>query len=255
VYDIIGNVNELCFEEFINSYNGLVNYTGGDMVPIIDPPHPWAPRPLTGTNEDTPEQSWPDSSESSPMDNVWPQDPDTDSVICRGGGWAGDAADIISYTGTSDYNINLGQGEGVFFGDNASYMGRTEMWRITDRNQPAGGGEIRADEGFNMIGFRVVRRPVADTIRPCLDADLDGLADDVETDTGTFVSSSDTGSDPNDPDSDNDGIIDSIETGTGVFVDKYDTGSDPNDPDSDNDGINDGMEVENGTDPTDNTDP
>lgn len=53
------------------------------------------------------------------------------------------------------------------------------------------------------------------------DQDQDLLDDDAETNTGTFVDESDTGTDPNDPDTDDDGVMDGIE----VFL-----GTDPNDP-------------------------
>jgi hypothetical protein len=55
------------------------------------------------------------------------------------------------------------------------------------------------------------------------DDDNDGLTDAVETDTGTFASSTDTGSDPFDADSDDDGVADGIE----VLL-----GFDPNNPNS-----------------------
>jgi hypothetical protein len=50
-------------------------------------------------------------------------------------------------------------------------------------------------------------------------------------------------------DMDNDGIPDAFETNTGTFVSATDTGSDPNDADSDDDGLDDGAEVALGTDP------
>ncbi|MBY0401242.1 fibronectin type III domain-containing protein, partial [Myxococcota bacterium] len=53
------------------------------------------------------------------------------------------------------------------------------------------------------------------------------------------------------PDIDGDGLLNSSETGTGVYVSPSDTGSDPFDPDSDGDGANDGLEVAFGTDPND----
>ncbi len=54
-----------------------------------------------------------------------------------------------------------------------------------------------------------------------------------------------------DTDDDNDGLLDSVETNTGVFVSPTDTGSNPLDADSDNDGIDDGPEVATGSDPND----
>lgn len=73
------------------------------------------------------------------------------------------------------------------------------------------------------------------------DADGDGLEDDVETNTGTFVSGNDTGSDPNNPDTDGDNLTDGDE----VFT----HGTDPNKADTDGDGINDDVELDNGLDP------
>ncbi len=53
-----------------------------------------------------------------------------------------------------------------------------------------------------------------------------------------------------DPDDDNDGLLDVVESNTGTFVSAQDTGTDPLDPDSDADGFSDGVEVAAGTDPT-----
>ncbi|MBL6828286.1 MAG: hypothetical protein ISQ74_00135 [Puniceicoccaceae bacterium] len=67
--------------------------------------------------------------------------------------------------------------------------------------------------------------------------------DNVETNTGTFVDATDTGTDPNDTDSDDDGLTDDVETGTGLYVSATDTGTDPNLADSDSDGMSDYDEV------------
>jgi hypothetical protein len=75
------------------------------------------------------------------------------------------------------------------------------------------------------------------------DLDGDGLLNEVETDTGVYVDETDTGTDPNDPDSDNDGLNDGDE------VNIHNT--DPNDPDTDDDGVSDRREVLFGTDPLD----
>jgi hypothetical protein len=50
-------------------------------------------------------------------------------------------------------------------------------------------------------------------------------------------------------DSDGDGLTDDVETNTGVYVSPSDTGTDPNNPDTDGDGFSDGDEVNQGTDP------
>ena len=82
-----------------------------------------------------------------------------------------------------------------------------------------------------------------ETITNDIDTDGDGLSDFVETNTGVYVSDTDTGTDPNNSDSDGDGLSDGIETNTGIYVSSTDTGTDPNNPDSDGDGLSDGAEV------------
>lgn len=51
------------------------------------------------------------------------------------------------------------------------------------------------------------------------------------------------------PDTDQDLLLDIYETDTGMFVSPTDTGTDPNNPDTDGDGVRDGVEVELGFDP------
>ena len=60
------------------------------------------------------------------------------------------------------------------------------------------------------------------------DTDNDGFSDLVETNTGTFISAEDTGTDPNDRDTDGDGSFDKNE---------INKGTDPFDPDMDKDGL------------------
>lgn len=52
-------------------------------------------------------------------------------------------------------------------------------------------------------------------------------------------------------DSDGDGLDDSVETNTGIYVSETDTGTDPNNADTDGDGVPEGLEITEGTDPTD----
>ena len=81
------------------------------------------------------------------------------------------------------------------------------------------------------------------------DTDADGLLDGVETNTGIYIDASDTGTDPNNSDSDGDNLLDGVETNTEIYVDASNTGTSPHDSDTDNDGLDDGVEVANGTDP------
>lgn len=81
------------------------------------------------------------------------------------------------------------------------------------------------------------------------DTDGDGIVDGAETNTGTYVSATDTGTDPANSDTDRDGVVDGAETLTGVYVSPTDTGTDPHDPDTDDDGARDGLEVLAGFDP------
>jgi len=97
--------------------------------------------------------------------------------------------------------------------------------------------QITSDNGDVSTAFKEAAFEVL------VDSDDDGIPDVFETDTGTYVSPSDTGTDPNDSDSDDDGLNDGAEVTLGT---------DPNDADSDDDGLTDGDEVNAfGTDPND----
>jgi hypothetical protein len=75
------------------------------------------------------------------------------------------------------------------------------------------------------------------------DSDGDTIRDGAETNTGVFVSGSNTGTNPLKTDTDNDGLADGVENGTGAYVDGTSTGSNPNRLDTDGDGFPDGEEV------------
>ena len=83
------------------------------------------------------------------------------------------------------------------------------------------------------------------------DTDDDGLLDGVETNTGIYVSSSNTGTNPLNADTDSDGLFDLVETNTGILVDENNTGTNPSLSDSDDDGFSDGSEIKSSTDPND----
>ena len=111
-------------------------------------------------------------------------------------------------------------------------------WIVTDQYAP--------QNYSNNPNFRNVK--IYDLIH---DTDNDGLFSDVETNTETYTSQTDTGTDPWNPDSDGDGLDDKVETGTGIYNGPGDTGSDPNNWDTDEDGVDDGTEVQLGFDPVD----
>ena len=95
----------------------------------------------------------------------------------------------------------------------------------------------------------------SDVVSCVSDFDGDGLSDAVETNTGKYLTSTDTGTNPKNVDTDNDGLADGVETNTGVFVDGDDTGTDPHNADTDGDGLADGVEITGPTDPNDENSP
>ena len=74
------------------------------------------------------------------------------------------------------------------------------------------------------------------------DSDEDGLNDREEIEV--------TKTNPLNSDSDKDGLLDGVETNTGKFVSASNTGTDPNKQDTDEDGFSDDTEISQGTDPT-----
>ncbi len=104
--------------------------------------------------------------------------------------------------------------------------------------------DLDQDTLSNLVEFqRGTRADKADT-------DGDGLSDSVETGTGTYVSTGDTGTNALKPDTDSDGLGDRVETNTGTYASPADTGTNPSRADTDGDGFNDGMEIGAGFDPT-----
>lgn len=83
------------------------------------------------------------------------------------------------------------------------------------------------------------------------DTDGDGYLDGVESNTGTWVSASDTGSNPFLSDTDGDTLLDGVENPDLPTVDENQTGTDPNIADTDNDTYTDGEEIAFGSDPLD----
>ena len=102
-------------------------------------------------------------------------------------------------------------------------------------NIPVASAIIAADAGWDRNILLSAALPA--------DTDYDGIPDNYETNTGTWVSATDTGTDPNNADTDGDGLLDGVETNTGVYVSPDDTGTNPNLADTDGDGLADGVET------------
>ena len=75
------------------------------------------------------------------------------------------------------------------------------------------------------------------------DTDGDGRNDSAESNTGIWVSTSNTGTNPTKVDTDNDGLRDGAETNTGTYVSATNTGTNPLLSDTDADGAGDWYEV------------
>ncbi len=81
------------------------------------------------------------------------------------------------------------------------------------------------------------------TGRLTADTDADGLRDGVESNTGVWISATNTGTNPTQADSDNDSLRDGLESNSGSYVSATNPGSNPNLPDTDGDGAGDWYEA------------
>ncbi|MFZ9935796.1 MAG: autotransporter-associated beta strand repeat-containing protein [Luteolibacter sp.] len=108
----------------------------------------------------------------------------------------------------------------------------------TDPNDPDTDND-GLDDGPELAGVGL--RPPTDPLK--YDTDGDGFSDGVETNTGSWAGSTDTGTNPVNPDTDGDGLKDGVETHTAIYVSETNAGCDPHDADSDDDNVSDWYEV------------
>jgi alpha-galactosidase len=108
----------------------------------------------------------------------------------------------------------------------------------TDPNDPDTDDDTLQD-GPETVG--VGSRPATNPLK--FDTDSDGLGDGAESNTGIWVSSTDTGTNPTKADTDTDGLKDGAETRTGTYVSATNTGTHPLNANTDGDNAGDWYEV------------
>ena len=128
--------------------------------------------------------------------------------------------------------------------------GIPDTYEIANELNPEDAGDKELDkDGDGLSNFAEFQ---ARLLANNPDTDGDGLSDGVETNTRTWVSAENTGTNPKSKDTDKDGLEDGAETNTGTFVSAADSGTDPNKEDTDEDGLKDNTEITVcGSDPTD----
>lgn len=105
----------------------------------------------------------------------------------------------------------------------------------------APGVDPDGDTLTNLREFQLGTNPIL------ADTDADGYRDDRETNTGVWVSVTNTGTDPLVPDEDGDALPDGSETNTGIWVNATNTGTNPFVADTDGDTYKDSAETNTGT--------
>ena len=139
--------------------------------------------------------------------------------------------------GNPNWEIDSVKVETLTDADNDGMDDAYEDANSLDRNVDDSAGDLDSDNSTNLEEFIRRTDPNDD------DTDDDGILDGNEDGGGTFVSATETGTDPL--------VADTDEDGGGTFVSATQTGTDPNKADTDGDKQKDGFEVNNSTDPND----
>lgn len=125
--------------------------------------------------------------------------------------------------------------------------GLTDAYEIANGLNPSVNDAAADLDGDGLSNLQEFQRGTAANRT---DTDEDGLGDLAETNTGTYLSATNTGTHPLKPDTDGDGLLDGVETRTGTYGGPGHTGTDPFVVDTDADGFGDGVEVAAGFNPT-----
>ncbi len=155
-YDSIGNVWEMCYEEYTPDYFQNCVDAGGALSELPDVPNPNDPAAVLDN------RLWPDPDETTVWGKIAPDRSD-DIVLLKGGGWAGALYDRRTLEfGDAERDANFYPITNYF---DEEYRGRTEMWRMQDR-----GGDIQMSntDYYNNVGFRIIRRTAAEEVKPGL---------------------------------------------------------------------------------------
>jgi len=143
-----------------------------------------------------------------------------------------------------------------FFNEQIGTPGDSDNDGIPDVYEQANGLNKNVNDANGDLdndGLKNIDEYKAGTAANTADTDGDGLKDGVETNTKTWVSASNTGTDPLNADTDADGLKDGVESNSGTFVDANNTGSSPLKADTDSDGFSDGVEAQQGFNPNNAT--
>lgn len=123
--------------------------------------------------------------------------------------------------------------------------GMPDAYEIANGLNPNDPADAAFDpDGDTLINVREYQRG---TLIHNPDTDADGYSDAAENNTGVFVSTSDTGTNPLDSDTDDDGLLDGVENNSGIFLNAGNRGTNPLKADTDGDTLSDGVENGSGT--------